>query len=237
MTGKIRGDYLQGFKDGLPTGLGYLSVSFGFGILAVNLGLSVCAAVGISASNLTSAGQVAGVRIIAAGGTFAEIVLALLVINLRYALMGVSLTQRLSDRYSVWHRILTSFFLTDEIFAVASARNVPVTPAYMYGLGTLPFIGWTVGTLLGAAAGEILPPTVTAALGIAIYGMFVAIVVPSMKADRGVLLSVGIAILLSCAMYYVPCLSFIPDGFAIILCALVSSCIIAALRPVREADA
>ena len=162
--------------------------------------------------------------------------------NIKISMLGgdlrqLAVAQRLSERYSVWHRILTSFFLTDEIFAVASARNVPVTPAYMYGLGTLPFIGWTVGTLLGAAAGEILPPTVTAALGIAIYGMFVAIVVPPMKADRGVLLSVGIAILLSCAMYYVPCLSFIPDGFAIILCALVSSCIIAALRPVREADA
>lgn len=236
MSGKRSGDYLQGFRDGLPTGLGYLSVSFGFGILAVNLGLSVCAAVGISASNLTSAGQVAGVRIIAAGGTLAEIVLALLVINLRYALMGVSLTQKLSPGYSVLHRILTSFFLTDEIFAVASARNTPVTPAYMYGLGTLPFIGWTLGTLLGAAAGEILPPLVTAALGIAIYGMFVAIVVPPMKSDRGVLLSVGIAILLSCAMYYIPWLSFIPDGFAIILCALISSCIIAALRPVREVE-
>lgn len=237
MTGKLRGDYLQGFKDGFPTGLGYLSVSFGFGILAVNLGLSVCAAVGISASNLTSAGQVAGVRIIAAGGTLAEIVLALFVINLRYALMGVSLTQKLSPGYSVWHRILSSFFLTDEIFAVASARTTPVTPAYMYGLGTLPFVGWTLGTLLGAAAGEILPNIVTSALGIAIYGMFVAIVVPPAKTDRGVLLSVGIAILLSCAIYYIPCLSFIPDGFAIILCALISSCIVAALRPIREVEA
>ena len=237
MNGTKWGEYLQGFRDGLPTGLGYLSVSFGFGILAVNLGLSVCAAVGISATNLTSAGQVAGVRIIAAGGTLMEIVLALLVINLRYALMGVSLTQKLSPSYSVWHRILSSFFMTDEIFAVASARRIPVTPAYMYGLGTLPFIGWTLGTLLGAAAGEILPATVTSALGIAIYGMFIAIVVPPMKADRGVLLSVGIAVLLSCCMYFVPRLAVIPDGFAIILCALISSCIVASLRPIREADA
>ncbi|MBR3691353.1 MAG: AzlC family ABC transporter permease [Clostridia bacterium] len=236
MAGKIRSAYLRGFKDGLPTGLGYLSVSFGFGILAVNLGLSVAAAVGISATNLTSAGQVAGVRIIAAGGTLAEIVMALFVINLRYALMGVSLTQKLAPGYTLGHRILSSFFLTDEIFAVASANQEPVTPAYMYGLGTLPFIGWSLGTLLGAAAGEILPPLVTAALGIAIYGMFVAIVVPPMKVDRGVLLAVTIAILLSCAIYYLPFLSFIPDGIAMIVCALVSSCIVAALRPVREVE-
>ena len=181
MTAKLCRDYLQGFKDGLPTGLGYLSVSFGFGILAVNLGLSVCAAVGISASNLTSAGQVAGVRIIAAGGTLAEIVLALFVINLRYALMSVSLSQKLHQNVRLTDRFLISFVNTDEVFAVATSNPGLVKRNYLYGLILTPYIGWAMGTLLGAVAGNILPSIVTASLGVAIYAMLIAIVVPEAK--------------------------------------------------------
>lgn len=236
VKGKVKREYLRGLRHGIPTGLGYLSVSFGFGILAVNLGLSVCTAVGISATNLTSAGQVAGVGIIAAGGTLAEIVLTQLVINVRYSLMGISLTQRLSPSFRTLHRLLAAFFLTDEVFAVAYTQKREVTPAYMYGLGTIPFICWTLGTLLGAAAGEILPIFLTAALSISIYGMFIAIVVPPVRADRGVAFSVLLTVVLSCALRFIPGLNAVPEGFSVIICASLSSAAVALLRPVREVE-
>ena len=231
---KSRLGFSEGFKDGIPIGLGYLSVSFGFGIMAVSKGLPVLAAVITSMTNLTSAGPVAGIGIIAAGGTLIEMILAQLIINMRYALMSISLSQKLDSSFTTLHRFLASFGITDEIFAVASGKGQEISNKYMYGLILAPFIGWTTGTLLGAAAGEVLPESIKAALGIAIYGMFIAIFIPPARKSAGVLTVVVISAGLSCCFKYIPVLSGISSGFVIIICALAASAAGALLFPVKE---
>ena len=160
--------FLYGLKCGIPIALGYLAVSFGFGISAVNGGLSVLSSVIISMTNLTSAGQVAALGIIAALGSLSEMALTQLVINLRYFLMSISVSQKLDKSFTIPHRFITSFGITDEIFAVACSQKGEIGKRFMYGLILLPFVGWTLGTLLGASAGEILPLKIKAALGIVI---------------------------------------------------------------------
>lgn len=229
-------NYLYGLKRGLPIGLGYLSVSFGFGITAFRMGVPALGAILISLLNLTSAGQVAGLTIITAGGTVIEMITAQLIINLRYSLMGISLTQKLSLDFSLRHRMVASFGITDENFAVASSEKQDVTPAYYYGLMTLPIVGWTLGTALGAICGEVFPEDISAALGLAIYSMFVAIVIPEVRKSKGVLFGVGISVALSCLLYYVPWLNRIPEGFSIIICAVIASAAAAYFMPRRDAN-
>lgn len=230
----LKNQFLRGLWHGIPICLGYLSVSFGFGIMAVRAGLSVLAAVGISVTNLTSAGQAAGVGIIAAGGTLFEMALTQFVINVRYSLMGISLSQKLDGSFTVPRRLIVSFGITDEIFAVASAQRGPLCPSYMYGLIIVSFIGWSGGTLLGALAGQLLPTSVTDAMGIVLYGMFIAIIVPAAKGNRSVLYAVSVAILLSVIFEYL--LPFISGGFAVIICAVVSAAVCAAIFPTAEND-
>ncbi|MBQ8569772.1 MAG: AzlC family ABC transporter permease [Oscillospiraceae bacterium] len=228
--------FKHGLRDGVPIGLGYLSVSFGFGIMAVGEGLSVLNATILSLFNLTSAGQVAGLSIIASGGTYAEMALAQLVINMRYALMSLSLSQKLDKSFTLFHRFTTSFGITDEIFAVAAGKPCNISRSYMYGLMLMPIIGWTGGTFLGAAAGEILPEAVKNALGLAIYGMFIAIVIPPAKKNSGVLTVAATAIVLSCILYYVPLFDNISSGFSVIICAVAASVLGAVVFPVPSSD-
>ncbi len=226
--------FIKGMKDGIPIALGYLSVSFGFGIMAVAAGLTVAQAVAISASNLTSAGQAAGVGIIAAGGAMIEMVLTQLVINIRYSLMGLSLAQKLDDSFRTPQRLLVSFGITDEIFAVAHAQEGRLKPWYMFGLIFISFWGWTIGTLLGAAAGNILPAAVTDAMGIVLYGMFLAIVIPVAREKKSVLLTAVIAVVMSCLFQYV--FTAVSSGFAIILSAIVAAAVAAWRFPVEEEE-
>ena len=228
--------FTGGLKDGIPIALGYLSVSFGFGITAVNGGLSPLTAVIISLTNLTSAGQVAGVEVILALGSLFEMALTQFTINIRYFLMSISLSQKLDKSFTLPHRLLTSFGITDEVFGVASSKKEPLKPIYMYGLILLPFVGWSLGTLLGAVAGNILPEEVNKALGIAIYGMFVAIVLPPAKREKGVLVSALISIAVSLVLAFIPLFSFITSGFAIIISALVAAVIAALLFPIKEEE-
>ena len=227
-------DFKTGVRDGLPICLGYLSVSFAFGIFATGSGLSLIESVLISIFNLTSAGQLAAVPIIVGGGSLVELSLTQLVINLRYALMSVSLSQRLGESVRLRDRFLIAFANTDEVFAVASSQPSYVGRRYLFGLILTPPIGWTVGTLLGAMAGSLLPPIVLSALGIAIYAMFIAIVVPVAKTDRKIALCAIISILLSCAFYFIPVLSSIPSGFVIILCSVAASTLFALLAPLPD---
>lgn len=230
----MHSQYLKGVWQGLPIGLGYLSVSFGFGIMAIKAGLSVLAAVGISLTNLTSAGQVAGVTVIAAAGGIIELIFTQLVINIRYSLMAISLTQKLDGSFNTLKRMTVAFGITDEIYAVASANYEKLTAKYMYGLMTLPIIGWTLGTFLGAIAGEILPQSISNAMGIMLYGMFIAIVVPPAKKSGKILLTVIITAILSYTFYYlIPAVS---SGFAIIISAVAASVITAVIAPVKEAE-
>ena len=220
----------EGALAGIPIALGYLSVSFGIGIMAVGAGFSILEAVILSAANLTSAGQVAGIEIIAAAGTVIEIIASQFVINLRYALMAISLSQRLDESFGTPQRLLVSYGITDEIFAVAYARKKKVTPAFMAGLILISGAGWVLGTLLGAAAGEILPVAVTNALGIMLYGMFIAIVVPVLKENRHVLYVAAAAIALSLLFRYV--ITCISSGFSVIICAVGASVFGALLFPI-----
>lgn len=226
--------FFKGVRDGIPIFLGYLSVSFGFGILCINLGLSIATAVGISITNLTSAGQVAGVGIIAAGGTLIEMVLTQIVINLRYSLFAISLSQKLDSSFTTPHRVLASFGITDEIFAVSYAQEGKVKPSYMYGLILTSTFGWVLGTFLGAVLGQVLPASASAAMGIMLYGMFLAIFIPPARKERGVLVAVVMAALCSILFEYV--LTFVSGGFAVIISALVSAAVCAVLFPVAEEE-
>lgn len=228
----MKQQFFKGLKDGVPIFLGYFSVSFGFGILCINLGLSIATAVSISLTNLTSAGQVAGVGIIAAGGTLIEMALAQLVINLRYSLFGISLSQKLDASFTTPHRIIASFGITDEIFAVSYAQEGKVKPWYMYGLILISASGWVAGTFLGAAMGQILPAALSDALGIMLYGMFVAIVIPPARKERGVLVAAIAAALCSLLFAYV--FTAVSGGFAVIISAVVAAALCALLFPVKE---
>jgi len=226
----------QGLHDGLPIGLGYLSVSFGFGIAVVAKQLSPLFALLISMTNETSAGQLAGLEIIARSGGLIEMALCQLVINLRYALMGISLTQHVDSTFTTPWRMLLSFSITDEIYAVASTKPKKIGVTYFSGLAIPPYIGWALGTILGAVAGQLLPSVVSGALGIMLYGMFIAIIVPPARDHMGVLFAVLLATALSCVIYYVPLFDFITSGFSVIICAVVVSAIAALLFPVKEQD-
>ncbi len=228
---KSQNSYTYGLLKGLPIALGYLSVSFGFGISALGQGIWGIGAILISLTNLTSAGQVAGVAIIAAGGTFLEMALTQLVINIRYCLMGLALTQKLDKSFTTVHRMITSFGITDEVFAVAAAERGMIGRRFMYGLITLPYFGWALGTTLGVYAGQILPQNLCAALGIAIYSMFVAIIVPPSRDDKGTLLAVLISSGISCAFYFIPLFAGISQGFSVIICAVVAAGIMAFVAP------
>lgn len=229
-----RKQFLCGLRAGIPIALGYISVSFGFGISAVSKGLSPLAAVLISVTNLTSAGQVAGLDIIVTCGGLLEMALTQLTVNLRYLVMSLSLSQRLDREYPTAHRILTSFGITDEVFGVAASRSAAVAPPFMYGLILLPFLGWTLGTFLGAISGELLPESIKLALGIAIYGMFAAIIVPKAKRELGVLTAVALSAAISCAIAYIPIFDFITSGFSVIICALSASAIAALFFPIKD---
>lgn len=228
--------FREGLRDGVPIGLGYLSVSFGIGIAAVAAGLSPLIALIISMTNETSAGQKAGLDLIADCLPLAEgiitMILSQLVINLRYSLMGISLSQRLDSSFTTPWRMLLSFSITDEIFAVASTKKEKVGVYYFAGLGCIPYIGWAAGTLLGALAGTLLPETVRGCLGLMLYGMFIAIIIPPARRERGVLFAVCLAVALSCVFYFLPLFDFLSDGLALIIAAVASAAVAALLFPV-----
>lgn len=223
--------FLKGLHDGLPIGLGYLSVSFAFGIMAVSGGLPVWAAVAISMTNLTSAGQVAGLGVIFSGASYLQMALTQLVINIRYALMSLSLSQKLSTATTRLNRFGIAFGITDEIFALAAIQPGEISSSYMYGLICLPFCGWTLGTLLGALAGSVIPAAVQSALGIAIYAMFIAIIIPPAKKARPVCFVVAAALILSSLFTWVPGLNRVSSGYAVIICAVAAAALGALLFP------
>ncbi len=228
--------YKKGLCDGIPIALGYLSVSFSIGLFAAAKGIPILWILLISMTNLTSAGQKAGISVILNHGALIEMVLTQLTINSRYFLMSLSLSQKLDKTFTLPHRLLASFGVTDEIFAVAASKSHTLSPKYMYGLITLPYLGWSLGTLIGAAVGNILPEIVVSTLGIALYGMFIAIVVPPTKQNPRLLAVVLPAIAISCMIYYLPRLNFISDGFSIIISTLIAALIGALIFPIETED-
>ena len=231
-----RKDFAAGMKAGMPVCIGYFSVSFGFGAMAVAQGLSVLHAILISATNLTSAGQFAGLTVIAVGGTLIEMILTQLVINSRYALMSLALGPRFGPGVGTGRRLASAFFNTDEIFALGMARQEKLTPSYFIGAGTVAAIGWTCGTAMGALAGSVLPLSVRAALGVLLYGMFIAIVVPQARQEKPVLLNVVLALVFSCLFSWVPVLQNVSAGLAIVICTVAAAAISALLFPVEDEE-
>ena len=225
--------FWKGAKDGLPICLGYVSVSFVFGMMCVESGLPAWVAALISMTNLTSAGQFAGLSLILTGAPLVEIGVTTFVINLRYMLMSLSLSQKVDSRMSTLTRAILSFGNTDEVFAVCMQQEGPVTTPYLSGLVLCVYIGWALGTILGATVTSILPEMVRSAMGIAIYGMFIAIIIPPARKLRPVLYTVLLAMAISGLFYYVPVLSQLSRGWVIILCAVGVSALMAWRFPVK----
>lgn len=230
-------DFKRGVRDGIPIALGYISVSFTFGLQAVSAGLAWWEAVMISFTNLTSAGQFAGLDIMVRGGGFwVEMLCTQFIINLRYALMSLSLSQKTDTSVKGIHRWLTGFGITDEIFAVSMGNEKEISNKYLYGLILLPILGWTGGTLLGAAAGNVLPDVVRDSLCIAIYGMFIAIIIPPAKKNSAILKVIIMSVLLSCAFKWLPVLNNVSSGFVIIICTIAAASIGAIFFPIKEEE-
>jgi len=234
---KQQTEFSLGVRDSLPVFAGYFAVSFGFGAAAVAYGINPLSATVMSLTNVTSAGEFAALDIIKSGSSLLVMLFCQLVINIRYALMSVSLSQRMIEGFPTWKRMIISFFNTDEIFAIAMARKEELTPKYMYGLGLLPVVGWTAGTLFGSVMSSLLPVSVQTALGVALYGMFVAIVVPQVREDRKKLIIALMAILFSCLFKYLPVFSSISSGLTVAICTVLSAGIGAVLFPLEDKEA
>ena len=230
-------NFTAGLRDGLPICFGYFAVSFAFGIQAAAIGLTVPEAAVISAANLTSAGQFAALGVIAAGASYLELAFTQLVINLRYFLMSCALSQRLSPDMRFAHRFGIAYGMTDEIFAVSFSRPAPLSPYYSYGLIAAAVPGWVLGTVLGAVAGSILPGVLTNALGIALYGMFIAIVVPPAKENRAVAAVAVVSMAVSAVFSLAPYLREISSGFRIILVTVLVAGAAAWLAPREDKPA
>lgn len=234
---KNREMFKKGLRLGMPIGLGYFPVSFTFGFLTVAGGLPWWIGVFISLTNLTSAGQFAGLNLILAGAGYVEVAMTTFIINLRYMLMSLSLSQSIEPAVPVWQRLIFSFGITDETFVIASMEKKPVKAAFMFGLIILPIVGWNIGTLLGACISGALPKALQNAMGIAIYAMFIAIIIPPARESRRILNIIIIAVAVMCVMRYVPFLSFISSGFRVIIATVAAAGIGAFLYPKEDDEA
>lgn len=229
-------EFKEGIRDGIPICLGYISVSVAFGMTAVLSGIPVWAAVLISLTNVTSAGQFAGTNLLVAQGTYLELALTTLIINIRYFLMSLSVSQRVEQRMGIGKRLAVAFGITDEIFAVSMQRKKRLSASYMAGLILTPVLGWTGGTLIGATATSLMPPILSAALGIALYGMFIAIIIPPARIHKSVLYAVLLAVVLSCLFYWMPGLKKLSGGWSIIIITVAVSALMAWKFPVSTED-
>ncbi len=226
----MREKFIFGAKDGLPIALGYLAVSFSFGMTASSQAVPVWVAVALSALNLTSAGQFSALTLMCQQAPLAEIAAATFVINIRYLLMSIVLSQKLLP-LSLASRLLIGFGVTDEIFTVASTKPQKVGLWYMLGLIAVPYIGWSVGTLLGAVAGNLLEDSISSALGIGLYAMFIAIVLPAAREERSVMFAAFLAVALASAMYWIPVFSNISGGWSVIIASVAAAALAAVIFP------
>lgn len=236
VSGAGRREFAAGLRDSLGIGAGYFAVSLAFGLYAARGGVPVWAAAAVSATNLSSSGQFAGIVVVLASGSLLQLAATVAVVNLRYVLMGASLAQRLEPEVGVLSRLAIAYGVTDEIYALAMAR--PVVPAaYFLGLVPLPVLGWTGGTVVGALVGQLLPASLQAAFGVLLYGMFVAIVVPAAVGSRAVAAVVLGAAALGTALAVAPLTATLQPGWRIIAVTLVVAAVAATVAPVPPATA
>jgi predicted branched-subunit amino acid permease len=223
-----------GFKDGIPIALGYFAVSFTFGILAKQAGLNPFEAVFMSATNLTSAGQFAGLTLLAASATVIEIAATQLIINSRYFLMSFALSQKIDPETSTFHRFLMAYGITDEVFGVAIAQKGRLNPYYLYGVVSAALPGWALGTLFGVVSGNVLPERMISALSIALYGMLLAVIIPAARGNKVIASLIVISMTVSFIVSLLPVVSEISSGVKIIVLTIVIAGIAAYLFPVKE---
>lgn len=229
-------DFLQGIKDGFPICLGYFSVSMAFGLTAVLSGLPIWSAIFMSLSNITSAGQFAGTKIIVENGTFIELAITTLIINIRYFLMSLSVSQKVDQNISLKERLVISFGITDEVFAVSMQRKKLLTTSYMIGLILTPIAGWTAGTAVGAVVSQFMPVILTNSMGIALYGMFIAIIITPARSNKKIFTVILLSIIASICFNYLPLISKISEGWSIIIITVLVSSIAATLFPVCKEE-
>lgn len=227
--------YLRGLKAGIPIGLGYLAVAFTLGIAARSAGLTAFQATLTSFLINASAGEFVGFTLIAAGASYLEVAVMELVANARYLLMSFSLSQRLSPKTGLIHRLLIGWYVTDEVFGVSVSAPAPLNPFYTYGAITLACPGWAAGTCLGVIMGNILPASLVSALSVGLYGMFIAIFVPPARQSQTVRRIVIISMALSFAFARIPVFAGISQGIKTIILTVVISGAAAILAPIREA--
>ena len=229
-------EFMEGVRGGVPIALGYLPVSFTFGLIAVSGGLPVWVACLISLTNLTSAGQFAGTSLIFAGAGYMEIAMTTFVINLRYMLMSLSLSQKLDKTVTLLDRLIFGFVVTDETFVVGSLREGKLRRPFLFGLILLPILGWNAGTILGACVSSVLPTALQNAFGIALYGMFIALIVPTARDSRNVLIIIIMAVFMNCVLTYLPMFAWISSGFRIIISTVFGAGLGAVLFPKDYSD-
>lgn len=235
---KKQQDFFAGMKASLPVFFGYLAVSFGFGALAADAeyGLGPWRAALMSLTNVTSAGQFAALEVLADCSPLWVLILTQFVINSRYALMSLALSQKLGGRIGTAQRLVFAFYNTDEIFAIAMSRDEPLSTAFLFGLGPLPILGWTGGTLFGALACNAMPLSVQTALGVALYGMFIAIVLPKARNEKSyraaALLGAGFSTVFAFGPFATP----IPSGLAIVIATVLSAALCAWWFPIDEKE-
>lgn len=229
-------DFREGFRDGIPVGLGYFVVAFSLGITARSLGFNWIQAFVVSLVNLASAGEYAGFKVIGENGTYFEMVLMILVANCRYLLMSTALSQRISPKMKGIHRFTISSFITDELFALNIARKGDLCPAYAYGTYLASGPAWALGTAVGVIAGNALPQRVVSALGVALFGMFIAIIIPPAKKNKVIAGIVVICFALSYLSGIVPYIKDLSSGLRIIILTVVISLAAALLFPVKDEE-
>lgn len=228
--------FFEGVRDGLPIGLGYFAVAFSLGIVARNAGLNAFQGFLASLLNVASAGEYALFKEIQAHSLYVEIALITFVINARYLLMSCALSQRFDEKTGILPRLLVGFGITDEIFGITVARDGYVEPAYNYGAICISVPLWCLGTSLGIIAGNLLPPNVVSALSVALYGMFIAIIVPPAKKNRAILVGVIVSFVLSYICAKLPYVKEISSGNRTIILTVLISSILALCKPVEEAE-
>ena len=226
----------MGLRDGFPVGIGYFAISFAVGVYASSLGLTWLEALAVSVFNFTSAGEIAALPIIAAGGSLIELALTQIVINSRYALMAISLSQRMGKSIRLRDRFILSFFNGDEIFALVCTKESLIGRKYLYALALFPYLGWTLGTLSGSLIGDLLPKMLSDALAVSLYSMLITIVTQASKTSRSTLYCVLAAISASCIFSFLPTLKELPSGIVTVGITIVISTIFALVAPVSERD-
>ena len=236
MSKKQLTPFLKGLRDGLPIGAGYFAVAFGLGIAAQKTGMTPLQGWLMSFFNHASAGEYAGVSAIRTGATYIETALLILIANARYLLMSTALSQKLSPDLGFFHRLLIGFDITDELFGISIAYPGFLDPFYMYGafLTTTPL--WATGTFIGITAGNILPDIVVRSLSAAIYGMFIAVIIPPCRTNRNITIVVLLSFALSWLSSVIPVFASVSEGFRVIILTLVISSLAALFMPLPEED-